>query len=94
MKASLDEKTGYYTLTAQGKYLTTGKSGGSLTLEEKESDYSLWEVEKADENGGFFLRSVNAEYGGNKNQYIEYYNTFTTFGKKEDSSADAYLILF
>ena len=48
MKASLDEKTGYYTLTAQGKYLTTGKSGGSLTLEEKESDYSLWEVEKAD----------------------------------------------
>lgn len=94
LKASLDEKTGYYTLTAQGKYLTTGKSGGSLTLEEKESDYSLWEVEKADENGGYFLRSVNAEYGGNKNQYIEYYSTFTTFGKKESSSADAYLMYF
>ena len=49
---------------------------------------------KADKNGGFFLRSVNAEYGGNKNQYIEYYNTFTTFGKKEGSSADAYLMYF
>ena len=82
LQASLDAKTGYYTLTAQGKYLTSGKTGNSLTLEEEASDYSLWDVEKADENGGFFLRSVNAEYGGNKNQYIEYFNTFTTYGKK------------
>lgn len=94
LKASVDKKTGNYTLTAQGKYLTSGKTGGSLTLEEQASDYSLWEVEKADENGGFFLRSVNAEYGGNKNQYIEYYNTFTTFGKKENANPDAYLMYF
>lgn len=94
LRASLDAKTGYYTLTAQGKYLTSGETGNSLTLEEKASDYSLWDVEKADENGGFFLRSVNAEYGGNKNQYIEYFNTFTTYGKKADSKPDAYLMNF
>ena len=94
LRASLDKKTGYYTLTAQGKYLTSGKTGNSLTLEEKASDYSLWDIEKADENGGFFLRSVNAEYGGNKNQYIEYFNTFTTYGKKAGSNPDAYLMNF
>lgn len=94
LKASLDNESGYYTLTCGGKYLTSGATGNSLTLEETASDYSLWEVEKADENGSFFVRNVNAEYNGNKNQYIEYYNTFTTYGKSSSSKADAYLMQF
>ena len=97
MKASLDSENGYYTLTCGGKYLTSGATGNSLTFEDTASDYSLWSVEKADDNGGFFVKNVNAEYGGNKNQYIEYYSkyeTFTTYGKNSSSKPDAYLMRF
>lgn len=83
---------GYVTLTAGGKYLTSGSTGNSLTFADEASDYSIWELEKADEDGGFFLRNVNAAYNGNTNQYLEYYGSFTTYGKTSSSSADAYLI--
>lgn len=94
LTAAYDETTGYYTLTSGGKYLTSGATGNSLTLEDSASDYSLWALEQADENGGFFLRSANASYNGSNNQYIEYYNTFTTYGKNASSAPDAYLLYF
>jgi len=93
--ASYDAETGYYQFKAQGKYLTSDQDGGNLTLEKEANNYSLWNVEKADEQGGFFLKNVNAEYGGNKNQYIEFYSgSFTTFGKKEGADTSLFLMNF
>ncbi|MDO5411257.1 MAG: CehA/McbA family metallohydrolase, partial [Lachnospiraceae bacterium] len=94
LKAELDQTSGYFYLVCAGKYLTSGATGNSLTLETEKSEYSLWDIEKADDNGGFFLRSANAAFNGVQNQYIEYYNTFTTYGKKEDTSPNAFLMYF
>ena len=64
-------------VTADGKYLTSGKTGNSLSLADAAGDYSLWTLETAE--GGFYIKSVNAAYNGN-GQYIEYYSGFTTYG--------------
>ncbi|SDB22653.1 Chitobiase/beta-hexosaminidase C-terminal domain-containing protein [Pseudobutyrivibrio sp. YE44] len=66
------------------KYLTTGSTGNSLTLEAEKNDYSLWSVE-AEEDGSFLVKNVNAVYHDKKKdidkpQYIEFYNKlFTTY---------------
>ncbi len=80
---------GYYRLVdANGKYVTSGESGNSLTMAETESPYSLWEFEATD--GGYYIHNVNAAYNGNTNQYLEYYSgAFTTYGIQ--SGGDAYL---
>ena len=74
---ALDEN-GYYTFTCNGKYLTSGATGSSLTLEDVASDYSLWKLEDASASGKYLIKSVNAQYS-NKSQYIEWYNAFTTY---------------
>ena len=88
---SVDED-GYYTfVTSDGKYLTTGSTGSSLTIADAASDYSLWELEEADE--GYFIKSVNAAYNGNA-QYMEYYSGFTTYSKYSSSSTGIYTFVF
>lgn len=84
----------YYTFTCGGMYLTSGATGNSLTLEESPGEYSLWALEKDEDTGAFMIRSVNASYNGRNNQYIEYYNGFTTYGYNEGGSKDIYLISF
>ena len=75
--ASVD-KNGYYSfVTTDGKYLTSGATGNSLSFASEASQYSLWTLEKASD--GFYIKNVNAAYSG-KAQYIEYYNNFTTYG--------------
>lgn len=70
---------GHYTfMNLDGKYLTTGETGGSLTFVDTATDYSLWDIETV--NGGVQIHNVNAAYSGNKNQYLEYYSGFTTYG--------------
>lgn len=70
---------GHYTFkNLDGKYLTSGETGGSLTFVDTATDYSLWDIEPV--NGGVQIHNVNAAYSGNKNQYLEYYNGFTTYG--------------
>lgn len=70
---------GYLRFTdADGKYMTSGSTGNSVTMDATESEYSLWELEATD--GGFYVHSVNAAYNGNTNQYLEYYSGFTTYG--------------
>lgn len=71
------DENGYYTFLCDGKYLTSGETGNSLTLADAASDYSLWTLEAAE--NGWFIKSVNAAYNG-KNQYLEYYSGFTTYG--------------
>ena len=71
------DANGSYTFLQGGKYLTAGATGNSLSLADAPSDYSLWTLEATD--GGFFIRSVNAQYSGNA-QYVEFYNGFTVYG--------------
>ena len=75
------DANGSYTFLQGGKYLTAGATGNSLSLADAPSDYSLWTLEATD--GGFFIRSVNAQYNGNA-QYVEFYNGFTVYGMNAD----------
>lgn len=80
----------YSFLTADGKYLTSGATGNSLTFAEEASDYSLWTLADT-EDGNFYIKNVNAVYNGTV-QALEYYSGFTTYGFKE--SNDAYKFAF
>lgn len=82
---------GYYTFACNGKYLTSGATGNSMSLEDAPNEYSLWELIACD--GGFYLRNVNAAYNGNANQYLEFYSGFTTYGFNE-TKANIYTFQF
>ena len=93
LKVSVDAN-GYYTFTTpDGKYLTSGATGNSLTLAASASNYSLWIVESAGSNQ-WYIKSVNAKYSG-KVQSLEYYNSnFTTYGHGTTAAyrMDLYLV--
>ena len=74
---------GYYTFYNEENhgYLTSAPAGNGLSFAEK-SDYSLWTVESAG-SGLFYIKNVNAAYNGNKNQSLEFYSGFTTYGHKD-----------
>ena len=75
---TLSETDDVYYFKADGKYLTSGETGNSLTLEEEATEYSQWVLKDAE--NGKFIKNTAADYNG-KPQYIEYYNNnFTTFG--------------
>ncbi|MCR5183057.1 MAG: cell wall-binding repeat-containing protein [Clostridia bacterium] len=77
---------GVYTFkNAEGKYLTSGATGNSLTFAAAESDYSKWTLEKQSD-GTWYIINLNAVYNNNK-QALEYYNGFTTYGVKANNSA-------
>ena len=86
------DENGYYTFLFDGKYLTSGETGNSLSWADAASDYSLWTLETAE--GGYYIKNVNANYNGNYNQCLEYYNNkFTTYGFNE-TKANIYLFQF
>lgn len=64
-----------------GKYLTSGATGNSLTFTDEANQYSLWDVEPI--TGGVRVLSVNAKYNGNT-QALEYYSGFTVYGAASD----------
>ena len=78
------------TFVCDGKYLTAAQTGKGLSLAAAESDYSLWVAET---NGsGFYLKNVNAAFGG-KAQYLQVYSSnFSTFGL--GSGGDNYAVTF
>ena len=78
------------TFVCDGKYLTAAQTGKGLSLAAAESDYSLWVAET---NGsGFYLKNVNAAYGG-KAQYLQVFSSnFSTFGL--GSGGDNYTVTF
>ena len=83
-----------FQFVSDGKYLTTGETGNSLTMEDASSDYSLWVLEQNGEDG-WFIKSVNAQYNNTNPQYIEYYgSSFTTYSKYNDSDSDAAIYTF
>ncbi|MBQ1697712.1 MAG: hypothetical protein II075_07495 [Bacteroidales bacterium] len=66
--------------------LTTAPTGNGMSFEETPNEYSLWYLEVKDADAKtVFIRSTNAAYQeGNKNQALEYYNGFTTYGWKDN----------
>ena len=68
---------GQFTFSADGKYLTSGKTGDSLTMTETASEYSCWTLEE--QGDGWLVKNVSAQYNGGA-QYIEFYSGFTTYG--------------
>ena len=77
-----DPLTVYTFTNVEGKYLTTGEEGNSLTFADEATDCSKWALEDKG-NGVWTLMNVGAAYNGNHNQALEYYNGFTTYGVKD-----------
>ena len=81
LTASVDNN-GYYTFTnGEGKYLTSGSTGNSLTFADAASDYSLWTIKEV--TSGVHIVNVNAEYKGNKQALEIYQGLFTTYNEKD-----------
>lgn len=81
-----------FTFSMDGKYLTSGKTGNSLTLEDSVSDYSYWILEESSADG-WYIKNKNAMYGSSA-QYIEYYSTYSNFTTYGLGDADAYTFQF
>ena len=78
-------------VTDDGLHMTSAASGNglSLTAELAEGDCSLWTLTPV--SGGWHVMNVGANYNGNHNQALEWYNKFTTYGVKDTG---AYLFNF
>ena len=74
---------GQFTFSVGGKYLTSGETGNSLTMEDTATDYSYWTLEEQGE--GWLVKNVSAQYNGGA-QYIEYYSGFTTYGYSSNNA--------
>ena len=72
---------GQFTFSADGKYLTSGETGNSLTMTETASEYSYWTLEE--QGDGWLVKNVSAQFKDSA-QYIEYYSGFTTYGLGSD----------
>ncbi|MBQ9459354.1 MAG: S-layer homology domain-containing protein [Oscillospiraceae bacterium] len=84
---------GCLVFTADGKYLTSGETGSSLTLADAESGLSHWKP-VSDGSGAFFLQNETAAYNGNP-QFLEFYkDNFTVYGKKDSSDPALYAVSF
>ena len=81
-----------FTFSAGGKYLTTGNTGNSLTLEDSPSACSYWILEESSADG-WYIKNKTANYNGSP-QYIEYYSNFSNFTVYGLGSADAYTFQF
>ena len=81
LTAAVDADGNYTFTNAEGKFLTSGATGNSLSFADAASDYSLWTLKAV--TGGFHIVNVNAEYSG-KAQAIEVFNgVITTFSEKD-----------
>lgn len=77
------DEYGQCQFVCEGKYLTSGATGYTMTLESEANEYSYWLLEKAE--SGWFVKNANASYGGDP-QYLEYYSgAFTAFGMRDNT---------
>ncbi|MDE6454946.1 MAG: hypothetical protein K2L38_03330, partial [Dysosmobacter sp.] len=86
----------YTFTTSDGKLLNTKVDGGSLTLAAADSAVcTKWALSMNAAQDGWLVRSTQAEYNGNKNQYIEFYSgNFTTYNLKDGGDQGIYTMLF
>lgn len=80
------ESDGSYVFTLDGKYLTSGETGNSLSFADTLTDCGKWTLTQQTD-GTWYLKNVGANYNGNYNQSLEYYKGFTTYGEKADNAA-------
>ena len=82
-----------YIFSLDGKYLTSAPTGNGLSFSEELTDCGKWTLE-LQEDGKYILKNVGANYNGNYNQAMEYYNGFTTYGVKTTDiyKMDFYLV--
>lgn len=94
LTATVDADGNYTFTSADGKVLNTGATGNNLTLAEPAAATAAkWKLENSD--NGWLVRSVEANYNGNYNQYIEcYQGNFTVYGKKDTDTDDLFATLF
>lgn len=76
------DEDGKYIFTLDGKYLTSGATGNSLSFADTLTDCGKWTMEVATD-GTWYIKNVGANYNGNYNQAMEYYSGFTTYGIKQ-----------
>lgn len=73
-----------YVFVLDGKYLTSDESGNGLSFTDSLTDCGKWTISGVDgQPGKWYVKNVGANYNGNHNQALEYYNGFTTYGIKE-----------
>ncbi|MBR4461220.1 MAG: hypothetical protein IKS51_01365, partial [Erysipelotrichaceae bacterium] len=82
----LDSNENYQFKDENGRFLTSGATGSSLSFQATATDYSLWTLQQQSD-GTWFVPNVNAVHSNGSQQYLEYYSGFTTYGYKEDSSS-------
>ena len=83
----------HYIFSLDGLYLTSAETGNGMSFAEELTDCGKWTLEQQ-EDGKFILMNVGANYNGNYNQAMEYYNGFTTYGVKTTDiyKMDFYLV--
>ena len=64
-----------------------------LGIEATPKNLNDLKLQKANENGGYYVINANAKYNNTTEQYLEYYNGFTTYSYKSSSDA-AYVFYF
>ena len=86
LTVSIDSNGHYSFADESGKYLTAivSESSTGLKFNETATDYSLWDLQQQTD-GTFFIQSTNAVFKG-KQQYMEYYNAFTTYGMQDNTT--------
>ena len=76
---------GYYSFTdSSGEYLTSKSTGNGLSFASDATDYSLWTLEEV--SGGYYIKNKSA-VSSSKEQYLEYYKGYTTYGFSTGSEA-------
>ena len=81
MQVQYVNETDFY-LVKDGKYLTTGATGGSLSFTDAADEYSIWYLEVPFEGDDVVLITNRNAVHDSKVQSVEYYNgAFTTYGR-------------
>ena len=89
-----DEVTNGFYFILNGKYLTSGATGNSMSFEDTASDCALWVLEEAE--NGFYVKNYAAAYVNGdvvKPQYLEFFNVFTSYSFNS-SKANIYTFQF
>lgn len=96
LTAMVDSDGNYTFTTSDGKVLNTGATGGNLTLvPAAKAVCTKWELTKTTKGDGWLIRSTQANYNNNYNQYIECYSSnFTVYGLKPEDSQDIFTMQF
>lgn len=91
LKVVYDEEQKNYAFkdAITGLFLTSGPTGSALSFNEELTDLGKWILEK--KGDGFNVKNKAALYNEKTAQYIEFYQTFTTYSLKDQ---DAFIVRF